>query len=173
VLARRWQRGDLASASILIQRYEGVVYAAALRLLRDPADAEDLTQDTFLRAHEQIGSLRDGGAVGAWLRTICVRRGLNVLRRRTPRFEDLDDHDPIDTAPGPEEVTEGRDALARFDEALRRLPEGQRLAIVLCDVEELPQAEVADLLGTTVPAVKMRLQRGRHALRGLLKAGEL
>ena len=70
VLVSRWQRGDLAAASTLLQRYEALAYATAWRVVHDRRDAEDLAQEAFLRAHERIAGLRDGGAFGSWLRQI-------------------------------------------------------------------------------------------------------
>ena len=169
VLVQRWQRGDLAAASIAIQRHEAMVYAATFRMLRDHALSEDVTQEAFLRSHEQIGTLRQPGAFSSWVRRIAVRLATDELRRRTPR--PLSDDEP-DTLPGPETVVEVLDALERLRVQLDALPSRQRIVVVLRDVEGFSTQEVAEQLSISEAAVKMRLARARATLRGALRPGQ-
>ncbi len=90
VLVRRWQRGDLAAASVAIQRHEAMVYAATFRLLRNHALSEDVSQDAFLRAHERIADLRQPASFPGWVRRIAVRLATDELRRQ-PSAELTDD----------------------------------------------------------------------------------
>ena len=166
-LVRRWQSGDLSGASVAIQRHERMVFAAALQVLRDPTAAEDAAQETFLRAHERIATLREPAALGGWLRQICVRLCIDQLRRTRPH--ELDESYP-DPSPGPLEHAEARDALERFEAALDRLPAGQRVVVLLRDVDGFDTAETAELLGLSDASVKMRLSRARAALRAALGA---
>ena len=161
VLVRRWQRGDLAAASIAIQRYEGMVHAATFRLLRNHALSEDICQDAFLRAHERIGDLKQAAAFGAWVRRIAVRLATDELRRRP--LAELSDEEP-DPSPGPDVKAETLDALQQFRARLAALPSGQRAAVVLRDVEGFSIRETAGQLGISDAAVKMRLSRARAAL---------
>ena len=168
VLVVRWQRGDLAAASIVIQRYERMVYGAALRVLRDPHQSEDVAQETFLRAHERIESLRDPRALPGWLKSICVRRAIDLIRRGSPAA--LEAYDIAESDPGPDEVVQIADALERFRAALLSLPTSLRVAVSLRDVDGLSTREAATTLGITEAALKMRLSRGRRRLRELLRA---
>lgn len=171
---RRWQRGDLAAASIVIQRHEAMVYAAAYRVIGDHAAAEDVCQDTFLKAHTQIQTLQQPGAFPGWVRRIATRTAIDELRRR-PTTELADDE--MDRAPGPAEEVEARDVLDRLREQIAALPPPQRSAVVLCDVEGLSIREAAQQLDISEGAVKMRLSRARANLRARLSqtsgAGEL
>ena len=168
VLVVRWQRGDLAAASVIIQRYERMVYGAALRVLRDPHQSEDVAQETFLRAHEHIESLRDPAALPGWLKSICVRRAIDLIRGGSPAA--LEEYDAVESDPGPDEVVQIADALERFRSALLSLPTSLRMAVSLRDVDGLSTREAAVALGISEAAVKMRLSRGRRRLRKLLRA---
>ena len=165
VLAQRWQRGDLAAASVAIQRHEAMVYAAVYRLLQDHALSEDICQDAFLRAHERIGTLRQPGALPGWLRQIAVRLAIDELRR-TPST--LLSEDEPDTLPGPDVVVEGLDTLQRFRSFVESLPPAQRTVFVLRDIEGLSIRETAEQLEVTEAAVKMRLGRARSTLKRCL-----
>lgn len=170
VLAQRWQRGDLAAASIAIQRHEAMVYAAVYRLVQDHALSEDICQDAFLRAHERIDTLRQPGALPGWLRQIAVRLAIDELRR-APNM--LLTEDEPDTLPGPDAVVEGMDALQRFRTFVDSLPLGQRSVFVLRDIEGYSIQETAQQLDITEAAVKMRLGRARSTLkRHLLEADD-
>lgn len=171
VLAQRWQRGDLAAASIAIQRHEPMVYAAVYRLLQDHALSEDICQDAFLRAHERIGTLRQPGALPGWLRQIAVRLAIDELRRAPEMLLTVDEPDSL---PGPDAVVEGLDALQRFRTFVDSLPLGQRSVFVLRDIEGYSIHETAVELDITEAAVKMRLGRARSTLkRCLLEADDV
>ena len=161
VLVRRWQRGDIAAASVAIQRHEAMVYAATYRLLRNHAMSEDITQDAFLRAHERIGQLRQPAAFPGWIRRIAVRLATDELRRGS--FVELNDQEP-DPAPGPDAMAETMDALERFRTQLDALPPAQRAVVVLRDVEGFSIRETAEQLDISEAAVKMRLSRARAAI---------
>lgn len=171
VLVRRWQRGDLAAASVAIQRHEAMVYAATFRLLRNHALSEDVSQDAFLRAHERIADLRQPASFPGWVRRIAVRLATDELRRR-PSAE-LTDDEP-DPSPGPEATFETLDALERFRLQLAALPAAQRAVVVMRDVEGFSIQETAEQLGITPAAVKMRLSRARQSLASLrsVEAGD-
>ena len=161
VLVRRWQRGDIAAASVAIQRHEAMVYASTFRLLRNHALSEDISQDAFLRAHERINELRQPAAFPAWVRRIAVRLATDELRRGS--FVELSDDEP-DPGPGPEATVETLDALERFRLQLDALPPAQRAVVVLRDVEGFSIRETAEQLEISEAAVKMRLSRARASL---------
>lgn len=168
-LVRRWQRGDLPAASVVIQRYERLVYAAALRVVRDPGLAEDVTQDTFLRAHERIDTLREPSRFAPWVRRISVRLAVDTVRREQPEM--LSEEEP-DRSSLPEEIVEIRDAVDALVVKLNALPLAQRAAVILRDVEDFSISEAAGMLGISEAAFKMRLGRGRASLRSQSRSPE-
>ena len=168
VLVQRWQRGDISAASIAIQRYEAMVYAATFRLLRNHAISEDICQDAFLRAHERISTLRQPAAFGGWVRQIAVRLAIDELRKGSA--EQLTEDEPS-TLPGPEAAFEAQDALDRFRALLDELPPAQRAVVVMRDVEGFSIRETAEQLGITEGAVKMRLSRARATLIRSIQSG--
>lgn len=168
-LVQRWQRGDLAAASIAIQRHEAMVYAATFRLLRHHALSEDICQEAFLRAHERIGTLREPTAFGGWVRQIAVRLAIDELRRTAPGPLSEEEPDPL---PGPDTLVEDMDTLERFRAQLDALPLAQRAVVVMRDVEGFSIRETAEQLSISEAAVKMRLTRARTNLKRMLQLGQ-
>jgi RNA polymerase sigma-70 factor (ECF subfamily) len=151
------------------------LYRVALRLTRSPADADDLVQDTMLKAYRGFDGFTPGTNAKGWLLTILRHAFINEYRRRSRRPETMD----LDTAEAiaalPEEGLD--DPRERFfeglvDEAVLRavdaLPEAFREAVVLSDIEGLNYQETARVLGVPVGTVKSRLFRGRRLLKGRL-----
>ena len=156
----------LPQLSELFHEHVGGVYNVAYRILWSRADAEDVVQQTFLRAFVRLEQLTERSKARSWLLTIAYRESIAVVRRR----RDI----PTEPASLPEAGNNSGDpallaqhgALAeRIDAAIQALPENLRSAVVLRDVEELPMAEVAEALGIGISAGKMRVARGREALR--------
>ena len=182
-LVARARAGDLAAADELLARHQRAAYTAALRLLGAPADAEDVAQEALVRAFTHLAELQAGEDFAPWLRRIAVNLSLNVLRRRGRlRFESLDAPPPAagggaaarpepadEDQRTPEEVALGAAAWGRLEGLLRRLPDEQRVAVVLRDVYGYDLAEVAALQRCGLSAAKMRVSRGRAALRRLLR----
>lgn len=194
-LVARAREGDLAAAGELLTRHQRLAYTVALRLLGEPAEAEDVAQDALVRAYTHLADLQQGEDFAPWLRRIAVNLSLNVLRRRGRlRFESLDEP-PSDSAAAsgdgaparefadegqrsPEDEALGAALRADVEALVRRLPDEQRVAVVLRDIYGYDVAEVATLQGCGLSAAKMRVSRGRAALRrlletaGVLQAGE-
>lgn len=179
-LIRAAQAGDLNAFNDLVTRHERSVYSVCLRLLRDSAAAEDATQDTFIRAWGAIESFR-GGVVRPWLLRIATNRAYDVIRSRNRRptrslDAELFESQPEWTTQAQSETPEsfaGRTELARFlESALDQLPEDQRTAIVLSDVQGYGYEDIANVMGVAVGTVKSRISRGRSALRSLLREDE-
>jgi RNA polymerase sigma-70 factor (ECF subfamily) len=184
-LVARARAGDLAAADELLARHQRTAYTAALRLLGAPADAEDVAQEALVRAFTHLAELHAGADFAPWLRRIAVNLSLNVLRRRGRiRFESLDAPPPAARGEGgaaarpepadegqrtPEEAALGAAEWGRLEGVLRRLPDEQRVAVVLRDVYGYDLAEVAALQRCGLSAAKMRVSRGRAALRRLLR----
>jgi RNA polymerase sigma-70 factor (ECF subfamily) len=174
-LVRSARSNDLDAASTLLARYQNVAYTAALRLVGEPAEAEDVTQEALVRAYVNIGSLDEGASFPNWLRRIAVNLSLNVLRRRgLIRFESLESParegrpiDLVDEAPSPELRALASDERETLEALVRRLPAEQRVAVVLRDMYGYDMNDVAAIGRCKLSAAKMRVKRGREALRVL------
>jgi RNA polymerase sigma-70 factor (ECF subfamily) len=161
-------------SAVLAEAYPRVLRYAR-RLVRDPAEAEDLTQETFLRAHRARGALRDRQALLAWLYRTATRLRVDRLRQRARRPVEpeavLEAADPPDTAPPLQQLVEQDEMSACVRGYVADLPDDYRAALLLHELEELTGAEIAELLGVSLPTVKIRLHRARAKLRAALEAG--
>lgn len=160
--------GDASAFDALVLRYADRGYAVALSILGVPQDAEDAVQTAFLRALERIDQLRPGSEFGPWFYSVLRSTALNLRRR-----EALRSHAPI-----PSSAAQNEDpgleldrtlARERLLEALAGLPEQQRTAVVLYDLEGYSHREVAAVLGVAVGTSRAHVHHGRRALRGLLQ----
>lgn len=143
-----------------------------LAMVRDRAEAEELTQDTFARAVERIEQLRDPQAALAWLYRIATTVTLDHLRRRRPAVVPLDEDEHGERAPSLLETTLERSEMsACVDGYLAALPDDYRVAVLLRDVHGLGNAELAELVGCSVATAKIRVHRARTRLREALDAG--
>jgi RNA polymerase sigma-70 factor (ECF subfamily) len=161
ILLRAAQDGDLDAFEALVRHHQAAVYRIALRMLGSEADAQDATQETFVRAWRGLKRFRRESTVSTWLYRIVTRRCLDMLAARRPT-EDLQIElaariDPADTA-------EQRERLRAVTRAIAGLPDEQRAALVLREFEGLSYDQVADVLNTSVSAVKGRIHRARLAV---------
>ena len=166
--------GDRTAFAQLMEHYQSACYGLAWRLLGDPDQAADATQDAFIHAYKAMGSYR-GGIFRSWLLRITANASYDILRRQQRR--------PTTVLPDPEEGAPELPDLAavhpdveatkaemyrHLERALARLPEDQRTAIVLCDVYGMDYNEVAAMTQSALGTVKSRIHRGRLRLRELL-----
>ncbi len=154
------------------------LYTAALRMTRNPADAEDLVQETYLKAYRAFGSFTEGTNLKAWLYRILTNTYINTYRakKRRPEESDIDDLENFylyRRLGGLEGASAGRSAedevLDHFTEtevkeAIEALPEQFRMAVLLGDVEGFSYKEIAEILDVPIGTVMSRLHRGRRAL---------
>jgi len=159
ILLQAAQDGDLDAFAVLVHRHQAAVYRVALRMLGSDADAQDATQETFVRAWRGLGRFRGESAVSTWLYRIVTRRCLDLIARRRPT-ENLQDVE-LETVVNPADSTEQRERLRAVTRAIAALPDEQRAALVLREFEGLSYDEVAAALDTSVAAVKGRIHRAR------------
>ncbi len=153
------------------ERYGPRIRRMAFKLTGDPHDAEDLTQDVFVRVYRNLESYRPGTFDG-WLYRITKNLFLDRMRRRARlRMQPLGEEEweaPVSSEPGPADVVDNRTLGSRLERALAELGEDFRLAVVLCDVEQLSYEEIAELTGWPMGTVRSRIHRGRRQLREAL-----
>lgn len=161
------QAGDSRAFSVFVTRYTDPAYAVALSILRHEQDAEDAVQAAFIRALERIGQLRPGSRFGPWFYRVLRSTCLNLRRRELLRTHS----ELTDTAASrddPHREFERRHARKQVLDALGQLPERQRTAVMMYDLEGYDHAEIAKILGIAVGTSRANLHHGRHALRRLL-----
>jgi len=164
-LLARFASGDGAAARELAERHAPRVLALARRMLRDDAEAEDVTQETMLRMWRIAPDWRSGeAALGTWLHRVASNLCIDRLRKRRETSGGGEAPETADASPGALEGIAARDRAAALDAALAELPERQRLAVVLRHIEERSNPEVAKIMGVSVEAVESLLGRGKRAL---------
>lgn len=167
-LMERFCRGDEAAFEVLYERHADPVLGFLLRMVRQPALAEDLLQTTFLSVVRARGRYQPGATVRAWIFAIAANAGRDALRRRQARREEPSAVGrPTETAFESPEPPDPAAARAVQD-ALMQLPVEQREAVVMHKMQELSFPEIASALGITVSAAKVRAHRGYLRLRELL-----
>ena len=160
-----------------VLKHQDMVYATAVRLLANRADAEDVAQTVFLRAFERFDEIGSSPAAAGWLKTVTTNLCLNHLSRYRLRwrfFSEMDHAGPEgprlhQVGPGAHQSLEAADEQERLASALRRLPAKQRVPLVLFHFEEKSYQEIADLLGQSLVKVKTDIHRGRLALKRSLE----
>jgi RNA polymerase sigma-70 factor, ECF subfamily len=174
-LVQRAQQDDERAFGKLVERYETKVYSLAMKMLRNPEDAEDVLQDTFLRAYRGIKSFQGNSTFSTWIYRITANSALMRLRKKklpTVSIDDADEREaPIniaDWSPGPVEQLLTQETQKAMDEAIEALPPEFKQVFILRDVEELSNSEVAEILDLSVAAVKSRLHRARLKVRNRL-----
>jgi len=161
-LIRAAQVGDLFAFEELVRRYRTPVYRVALRMLGNAPEAEDAAQDAFFQAWQALPGFRAESSFSTWLYRIVTNRCLNLLRSQRPA-EPLAEGYEVE-ASRPNHIVEAHAKLEALKVAVTRLTPEQRAPLILRELEGLSYEEIAEVLDTTVPAVKGRLHRTRLVL---------
>lgn len=172
----RFLSGDVLGFEQIVRYYGAMVFSLAARLV-GPADAEDVVQETFLRAYHGLGKFRGESSLKTWLYAIALNRArarMGALGRLRAMFVPGRSHeddpfasldDAADPAASPEENAVLKERRVRLRAAIRALPEEFRAAVLLRDLEGLSYEEVAEVLGVPIGTVRSRLARGRALLK--------
>jgi len=171
---------DASRFENFVREYQDMVFATAVRLLGQPAEAEDVAQTVFLKAYGRFRELESSPTAAGWLKTVATNLCLNHLSRYRARwqfFSEIDAAAPEGTpsfesrlpaAPEAEDEADERDRQAKLERALRQLPDHQRVPLVLFHFEDLSYQDIAAKLGISLAKVKSDIFRGREALRKVL-----
>lgn len=176
---RRAREGDGTAFGLLVERHERMVLRTALRLLGRLDQAQDAAQETFLRMHRYLARFDEARDLGPWLYRVVVNASRDIARRRaSSRLLPLDavrEADRTASRGGPEEI---ESAVSRAEQrrlvqaALHTLPEKERAAVVLRDIEGLPTAEVARILGSSEGTVRSQVSTARLKIKRFVEGRE-
>lgn len=176
------QNGDQAEFARVVEAYSGYIYRLGMKMLQNPQDAEDILQETFIKAFHAFPRFDGRSKVSTWLYRIAANEALMFLRKKRPdtvsmetRYQDESEDDPeplqiIDWCCLPEEELISDEVRRHLDESIEQLPESSKIVFILRDIEGFSTQETAEALEISEMAVKTRLHRARLQLRELLTA---
>ncbi|MCS7249018.1 MAG: sigma-70 family RNA polymerase sigma factor [Anaerolineales bacterium] len=170
------KRGDRAEFARMVERYGAYIYRLALRILGNPQDAEDVLQETFLKAFRHLPSFDGRSSLATWLYRIATNEALMLLRKEKEGFVSLDepnsdneeDQEPlqiVDWCCLPEEMLMNAESKKMLEQAIARLSPALRVVVILRDLQGLSTRETSQILQISEEAVKTRLSRARLQLR--------
>jgi len=171
-LLARLRRGETQAFEDLVRTYQHRVFGVGLRMLGSRAEAEEIAQETFLRAHRAIGEFRGEARLGTWLYAIASRLCLNRLASGERRHTRADDDALARVPAGGSDaamVLEQSELEAALHQAIADLPDERRIVVVLRDLEGLAYEEIAEVLGLELGTVRSRLHRARTELKAKLE----
>ncbi len=175
------QQGDAEEFSRLVDAYSSKIYRLALKMLNQQQDAEDVLQETFVKAYRGLKTFDGRSKISTWLFRIATNEALMLIRKKHPEVVSIDE--PVETEEGeqepiqiidwcclPESELLSEESRQKLDAAVQKLPERLRVVFLLRDINDLSTHETAEVLGLTDTAVKTRLSRARLRLREELSA---
>jgi len=175
------QKGDPEEFSRLVDTYSSKIYRLALKMLSQQQDAEDVLQETFVKAYRGLKTFDGRSKLSTWLFRIATNEALMVIRRKHPEIVSIDE--PIETEEGEQEPVQivdwcclpenellSEETREKLDAAVQKLPERLRVVFLLRDINDISTHETAEVLGLSDTAVKTRLSRARLRLREELSA---
>jgi RNA polymerase sigma-70 factor (ECF subfamily) len=178
-LVRQARRGDLAAYDELVKRYQERIYATIYHMTANHEDANDLAQESFIKAFSALKSFKGGSSFYTWLYRIAVNKTINFLKQRKNKFhlslDDLDanaEHDPdlvaLISDKTPQRAAGLSELKEKLNEAMLKLSETHRAVVVLHDVQGVSHEEIAEIVGCNVGTVRSRLFYARQQLQSYL-----
>jgi RNA polymerase sigma-70 factor (ECF subfamily) len=170
------RNGDYDAFERLVEKYQGRIYRHIRKMVKDASEVQDLLQETFLNVYKGLNSFQGDSSFSTWLFKVASNTALMYLRKKRPEVLQYDDEiktvERLEINPAspefvstPLEILLSREGRIKIEEAIDQLPLTYRTVIILRDVEGFSLEEVADIVDSSVPAVKSRLHRGRHFIR--------
>src|SRR5260221_12340331 len=150
----------------LVRNYQNMVFSVAARIVGSVADAEDITQEVFIKAYDRFADLQQSQTVGGWLKTVATNLSINHLNRYRARWRFFSEEETEVEIPTLAPPTDDRREL--LEVAIQKLPDAQRVPLVLFHFQDLSYDEIADKLGISLAKVKTDIHRGRASLRKIL-----
>ena len=173
-LAGAFEMTDADRFEAFVREYQDMVFATAVRLLANPAEAEDIAQTVFLRAFERFSSISTSATAAGWLKTVTTNLCLNHLARYRARWQffselerpdDGERYEATVPAPASNDALESASRQEALERAVRALPDHHRVPLVLFHFEDMTYKEIAAALGISIAKVKTDIHRGRDALK--------
>lgn len=165
-IIRRCKNGDVESFGEIVRKYQKMIYNIVLRMVRDSADADDITQSAFVKAYEKLDSYRTEYPFFSWIHRIAVNEALNFIKQQKRKVELDDSFESVDE--NPESEYSRNELQGRVDRALEKLSPEYRIIIVLRHFGELSYDEISEILDVPPKTVKSRLFTARQELRSIL-----
>jgi RNA polymerase sigma-70 factor (ECF subfamily) len=151
---------------MFIRSYQNMVFSVSARIVGNLTDAEDITQEVFIKAYARFKELRNSNTVGGWLKTVATNLSINHLNRYRARWRFFSEQtEPVEIAVEPERENDRKEAL---ELAIRKLPDAQRVPLVLFHFQEMSYEEIAEKLQVSLAKVKSDIHRGREMLKKLV-----
>lgn len=173
-LLERVQRGDKAAFDLLVTKYQHKIVHLVNRYVKDPYEAQDVAQETFIKAYRALGDFRGDSAFYTWLYRIAINTAKNYLQARSRRHYDdeldIQDAEQVDTAPQlkmmdtPEHEVLNQELVRAIHAAIEALPEEMRMAITLREFDGMSYEEIAQAMDCPVGTVRSRIFRAREAI---------
>lgn len=170
-------QGDLEKFSLLVERYQQMVFRTCMGFLHNKDDADDLTQEIFIRVYQSLPGFRNKSSFSTWLYRISINASLNTVRKSSGNpfiqsinrifgsGENIHSEFDIPAMENPESIIIKNEHRIWVQKALDTLPENQRTAIILSKYDDLSQKEIAEIMNTTEGAVEALIQRAKSNLR--------
>ncbi len=161
---------EVQEFEIFVRNYQNMVFSVAARILGNLADAEDITQEVFIKAFDRFAELQQSNRIGGWLKTVATNLAINHLNRYRARWRFFSEQEqPPEIPASPDPILERKE---RLELALRQLPDTQRVPLVLFHFEEMSYEEIAAKLSVSLAKVKTDIHRGREALRKIMQISD-
>jgi RNA polymerase sigma-70 factor (ECF subfamily) len=171
ICVKRTLAGDTAAFSVLVERYQSLVYSLVIRMVRHRQDAQDIAQDVFVKAYSSLGSFRGESRFSTWLCRIAYTTAVSYARRQRPDRAGIEIQHEHDTCADNDDSSLREDLLQRLQRSLDQLPAGDAVIVSLYYRHDRPVDEIASITGLSVSNVKIRLYRIRKKLHEEIKLG--